>query len=140
MATDIDIIRINDDDFYPLMNVPASVTGRYLAHNHLSPIKRSFLAGVDLYTGMVRPVDLTMVQCAALARTNPTAAWWAFRRQNERIAIESGEIPLVPARSRIIKANRHIPDDLDDTMLFEIGRRVGSERMLTAAAAVEAAE
>jgi hypothetical protein len=120
-------------------STPTVVTGRFLAHNHLNPIARSFLA-VDLYEGVKLPTELTMTQAAYLARVNVTYAWLAKRRQKERRAIEAGLIPLVPARFSTPKALPVIRVEIADAELVDLVRVVGVSRVLDAAVSVEAAE
>ena len=81
------------------VNVTAlPVSGRFLAHNHCSPVERAFMAA-DLFRGATQLVMPTMVQAAHAARVNVTYAWWANRRLAERAAIEAGQIPLAPAKA-----------------------------------------
>jgi 2-hydroxychromene-2-carboxylate isomerase len=119
-----------------------AVTGRYLAHNHLNKIARAFLAA-DLVAGTKSLMKPTALQAAMLARVNPTYAWWAYKRQAERMAILAGHIPLVPAPTLLApKANGRalsIPQatEIDDDMLTAMVRAVGIEKTLSIASAVE---
>jgi hypothetical protein len=126
------------------MPVP-SLTGRFLAHNQESRVVRAFLAA-DLHRGVKRLDKPTRLQAAILARVNPTYALWAEKRMAERVAIEAGAIPLVPA-SPISKANGNgmiVPmsatGQTPDPALIDFVRSVGVTRVLEAACAVEAAE
>jgi hypothetical protein len=125
-----------------LVKVVVPVSGRYLAHNRLNAIERAFLAA-DLHEGAAELVAPTLKQAAHLARINPTYAWWAAKRLAERAAIEAREIPLVPPR--LVKTNGHalsvVPvREINELTLISIARTVGSDRMLQAACAAEAAE
>ena len=71
------------------------VSGRYLAHNHLSDVAHAFMAA-ELTLGVTFLTDPTLTQSARLARVNPTYAWWAKARFAEREAIEFG---IYPARA-----------------------------------------
>jgi hypothetical protein len=89
-------------NFYQLPDCPVNaaanpVSGRYLAHNHMSPVERAFQAA-DLFMGEKRLALPTMTQAALLVRVNVTYAWWALKRLNERPDIVAGLIPLVPPR------------------------------------------
>lgn len=136
------------------VNVTAlPVSGRFLAHNHCSPVERAFMAA-DLFRGATQLVMPTMVQAAHAARVNVTYAWWANRRLAERAAIEAGQIPLAPAKAvNSAKAAdwfaqkltgqtlaESLAPEFNDTLLINIARTVGSERMLAAACVAEAAE
>jgi hypothetical protein len=77
--------------------VPRLVTGRYLAHARLSPAERAFI-GSDLVDGRVQLVRPTLTAAAHLCRTNTSYVQWALQRQEERLAIEAGAMPLVPAQ------------------------------------------
>jgi hypothetical protein len=131
---------------YPEVRVNTQTTpisGRYLAHTHASPVERAFVAA-DLYLGTRELVLPTMTQAASLARVNVTYGWWALKRLAERAAIEAGHIPLAPAHCATSKTNGHalsvpLVSEIDDAVLVGIARTVGTERMLAAACAVEAA-
>jgi hypothetical protein len=128
----------------PVKTVTDVVSGRYLAHTHATPVERAFMAA-DLFMGTRELVLPTMTQAAALARVNVTYAWHALKRRGERAAIEAGHIPLVPARTTPKKTNGgalSVPlvPEIDDALLVGIARTVGTDRMLAAACAVEAAE
>jgi hypothetical protein len=111
-----------------------AVTGNHLAYGHKSLAVRAFLAA-DLVLGARHLAKPTIVQSAALANVNRTYAWWAVKRQAERTAIEAGLIPLVPPRVK--PAPTPIIDDME---LVAIARAVGVDRMINAAAMVEAAQ
>ena len=126
------------------MPVP-TLTGRYLAHNHLDTVTHAFIAD-DLHTGATKFINPTMTQVAYLARVNVTYAWWAHKRRGERAAIEAGLIPLVPAAAAA-RAHGHgtvlpvVPDiGIDDAAVVNFVRSVGVTRVLEAAVAVEAAQ
>jgi len=123
------------------MPVPA-LTGRFLAHNQQSRVVRAFLAA-DLHSGTKQPVKLTMVQAAYLARVSPAYAWAAEKRMEERPAIEAGYVPLVPAGAARTNGNMlpmSITGLMPDSDLIDFVRRVGVNRVLEAAVAVEAAQ
>lgn len=118
------------------------IGGRFLAHTHRDRIARAFIAA-DLHAGTTQLVRPTMTQSAYLARVNVTYAWWAFRRQAERPAIERGDIPLVP--TGITKPNggmlpASITGHVADSEVISFVRSVGINRVLEAAVAVEAAQ
>jgi hypothetical protein len=121
------------------------VTGRFLAHTHLDRVARAFVAD-DLYTGVKRLVEPTMLQAALLARVSPAYAWAARKRHAERGAIEMGLVPLVPPRLVRPKTNGHtlsIPAqavEIDDSALIDFVHTVGVSRVLDAAVTVEAAQ
>jgi hypothetical protein len=74
----------------PAVNSPViPVSGRHLAFNHDSLVVRAFCAA-DIYRGIKQPVELLMTQCAELCRVNSTYAWWAHKREAERLAIIRG--------------------------------------------------
>lgn len=131
------------DPIVPVNTATAPISGNYLAHTHATPVKRAFMAA-DLFMGTRELVLPTMTQAAALARVNVTYAWHALKRRGERAAIEAGHIPLVPARTTPKKTNGALSvplvSEIDDSVLIGIARTVGTERMLAAACAVEAAE
>jgi len=84
----------------------------------------------------------TMLQSAYLARVNVTYAWWAFKRQAERAAIEAGLIPLVPSeRAKANGTSLAVPPapapGIGDMDLIHIAKHVGTDRMLAAAMAAE---
>jgi hypothetical protein len=106
------------------------LSGRYLAHNHLTRSARAFLAA-DLVNGKCRLYEPTLTQAALLARVGYTTAWWASQRQAERTAILDGLLPLVPPR---IPASRTV----SDSELADAIRSVGVEHTLMVAAQVEA--
>jgi hypothetical protein len=120
---------------------PTAISGNFLARNRYDAVAHAFFA-CDLYTGAKELTKPTMLQSAYLARVNVTYAWWAFKRQVERAAIEAGSIPLVP--SPLVKANgtaltvapapASVINDMD---LIHIAKHVGTDRMLAAAMAAE---
>jgi hypothetical protein len=118
------------------------VSGRFLAHNHHDRVAHAFMAA-DLVGGRTHLVRPTVTQAAFLAGVNRAYAHWAIKRQDERAAIESGLIPLVPAPSP--KANggmlpMSITGRMPDSDLVDFVKSVGVERVLEAAVAVEAAQ
>jgi hypothetical protein len=90
------------------VNDVTAISGRYLAHNHLSTAARAFLAS-DLFMGGRQLVLPTMSQAALLARANVTYAWWAHKRIKERAEIEAGFVPLVPPRIAKINGSETLP-------------------------------
>ena len=118
---------------------PAAISGSFLARNRHDAVAHAFFA-CDLFTGAKRLTKPTMLQAAYLARVNVTYAWWAFKRQAERAAIEAGLVPLVP--SQLVKANGStLPTVtiIDNAEIVNFVRAVGVNRVLEAAVAVEAA-
>jgi hypothetical protein len=119
---------------------PTAISGQFLARNRYDAVAHAFFAR-DLYTGAKELTKPTMLQAAYLARVNVTYAWWAFKRQAERAAIEAGVIPLVPPQ--LAKANGTalttppVVPDINDVELIHIAQRVGTDRMLAAAMAAE---
>jgi hypothetical protein len=73
------------------------ISGSFLCHNRYDQIGRAFLAA-DLHFGATHLTKPTITQSAALARANPTYAWWACHRLSERVQIEAKRVPLVPPR------------------------------------------
>ena len=112
---------------------PAPVTGRYLAHNKLSDVRRAFL-GAELHTGARPLIDLTIGQAALLARVHRARVSWAIRQMPNRSAIEAGLLPLVPKPTA--KTNGVITTDLE---LFNIIRSFGLDHVLEIASQVESA-
>jgi hypothetical protein len=110
-----------------------SVRGRFLAHNHYDRIARAFL-GADLVSGKCRLISPTIVQAAGLCGVNRTYVHFALKRGANRREIENGLIPLMP------RPVRESITGIDDRELLEVVRLVGVERVLNAAAAVEAAQ
>ena len=148
------LTHFNDYHLPNPATMPAPISGRYLAHNHLSPVKRAFGAA-DTKLGKYRPTDLTVLQCAGLWRVNPTYTHWAIKRQAERAEIVAGRIPLVPAHlgrkanghdnrptinaiKTLQNALRSIP--ILDSDLIDLVRSVGVNRVFEAVVAAEAAQ
>jgi hypothetical protein len=117
----------------PFGSVNSTVTGRYLAHNHLNRVGKAFLAR-DLSVGAKQMIEPTILQAAMLARVNVTYVHWAIKQMNNRFEIEAGFMPLVPPRIAKLKA------PLSDLELFDFVRLNGVGRVLDAACSVEAAE
>src|SRR5262245_32227416 len=113
--------------FDKAFGVPLS--GRYFAHNRLARMQRAYLAA-DLHSGKVRLTAPTLVQAASIARVDRTAAWWASNRQEERAAIVSGLLPLVPPRPSN-KPSLPVPV-VDDAKIVDFVRTVGVSRVLDA--------
>jgi hypothetical protein len=123
---------------------PTSISGRYLAYNKLSPIKRAFIAA-DLHLGTSFLTAPTQTQAAALARVNASYVCWALKRQAERTEIERGHTPLIPPHGEVVvpKTNGATPttaSGIDDAGLVQLVRSVGVNRVLNAAIAVERAQ
>jgi hypothetical protein len=121
--------------------VPATIAsvpvhGRYLAHNQYDRVGRAFLAA-DLVTGVTHLVEPTVTQAAALAGCSRAYAHAAIKRLDERQAIESGYVPLVPAGNVSKKTNGGL-GEIDDFALAQIAHTVGPDRMVAAAIAAEA--
>jgi hypothetical protein len=121
-----------------------SIPGSYLACNHLSLVKRAFLAA-DLHLGAKHPIALTQIQSAALARVNRNYVYWALKRQAERADIERGLIPLVPPEAELVVPKTNgtpltTTFGIDDAGLVQLVRSVGINRVLNAAIAVETAQ
>jgi hypothetical protein len=135
------------------------VSGRFLAHNQLSLVKKAFV-GADLTTGRRPLVVPTVLQSAMLARVKPTYVHYALKRQDERAAIEAGLVPLVPPHTKdsippvvtIVTGNGHVPplsngnganghplSVIEDSSLFDLIASIGVNRVLDTACAVERA-
>lgn len=114
---------------------PPPISGRYLANNKLSPIKRAFIAA-DLHLGTSVLTAPTQPQAAALARVNARYVYWGVKRQAERADIEAGRIPLIPNP----KTNGMTASGIDDAGLVQFVRSVGIDRVIHAAIAVERAQ
>lgn len=121
--------------FYPAQSgsVNSTVTGRYLAHNHLGRVQKAFLAR-DLSVGAKQLVGPTILQAAMLARVNVTYVHWAIKQATNRFEIEAGYLPLVP--SRVVKSTTPI----SDPEVIDFIRTVGVSRVIDAACVIEAAE
>jgi hypothetical protein len=140
---------------YPTVQSPVNhttpVRGRLLSRSPSSHHERAF-RGADFYCGRAHLVKPTLMQSAFLAHSTPTAIWWAVHREAYRAEILAGLLPLTPPRVRPLRAPFNIftsctepalpPIDtaIDDAELVAIARLVGIDRMLTAAAVVEAAQ
>ena len=86
-------------------------------------------------------VNLTKSQVARLWRVTPAYVAWALKRMRERFVIESGLVPLVPPPPSSPKKLPLLPVPMvDDAEIVEFVRRVGVDRVLDAAVAVEAAQ
>jgi hypothetical protein len=112
-----------------------TLSGRYLAHAKTNRVERAFLAA-DLVSGRADLVAPTITQAAVLARVNPTYVHWAIRREENRIAILAGGMPLVPPL-RLPQVPVHLRAELNDAELIDIARIVGSDRLLEAACLAE---
>jgi len=90
------------------------ITGRYLAHAKHTHCEWAFI-GADLVTGRRRLVHPTIIQAASLAHgVNRSAVQWALQRSNERTAIETGVIPLVPKPFKALPAPVSVEERLAD--------------------------
>jgi hypothetical protein len=121
------------------------ITGQYLDHTQKSRVERAFIAA-DLFVGAKHIINPTLVQSAYVASVNRTYAWWATKRQAERVEIEAGLIPLVPPSHFAPKAcstvnTLPVPQiEIPDRALVEFVRAIGVGRVLDAAVLAEAAE
>jgi len=88
---------------------PKPVTGRFLAHNHLTAPRRAFL-GVDILTGKVQPVRFTKTQIAAIVGVSVpylvAALRVSFTRPDLRGSCACGLVPLLKATPRPGRAER----------------------------------
>ena len=109
------------------------VTGRWLAHAKLSAVERAFI-GSDLVDGRLQLVRPTLTAAAHLARTNTTYVQWALQRQAERLAIEAGTMPLVPAQRLALPSSTSAQDRLADLVA-----ELGSSQVLDLLAGIDAA-
>ena len=109
------------------------VTGRWLAHAKLSAAERAFVTS-DLVEGRIRLVRPTLTAAAHLARTNTTYVQWALQRQAERLAIEAGAMPLVPAQRPALPSSTSAQDRLADLVA-----ELGSSQVLDLLAGIDAA-
>jgi hypothetical protein len=121
--------------------------GKYLSRTPRTPRECDFL-GSDLYRGVFHLIEPSLAQAAFLAGShNTTAVWWAVKREDFRMEILNGDLPLVPARLGVPKTNGHARvaptrangESVDDVTLIAVIRNCGVERTLQAAMAVEAA-
>jgi hypothetical protein len=121
--------------FYPARSglVNSTVTGRYLAHNHLNRVQKAFLAR-DLSVGAKQLVEPTILQAAMLAKVNATYVHWAIKQAANRFEIEAGYLPLVP--SRVVRSTTPI----SDPEVIDFVRRAGVGRVIDAACVIEAAQ
>lgn len=112
---------------------PTPITGRYLSHNWLDPVKRAFL-GADLVFGVRYLVDPTIAMAAKLAGTCPSYVHAAIKHYGNRELIEDGVLPLLPApKPRIVTIN----ETADEFVLKEMIARIGIQRALEIAVEVE---
>jgi hypothetical protein len=126
---------------------PREVTGRYLAHNRLTPVERAFLAA-DIVTGRAKVVDHTATQVMEMAGTNATYMAAASKLSpSEGKLVEAGVRPLIEAKSAepAKPAGRFeplLPGILmdDEDALAAIVRRIGVDQALDTISAVEAEE
>ena len=132
--------------YHPKLNGvnPTPIPGIYLARNHLSLIKRAFLAA-DLISGAKCLTAPTQKQAAGLARVNAFYVYWALKRASDRAEIERGHVPLIPSHGEIVapKTNGTTPttaSGIDDAGLVQFVRSVGIDRVIHAAIAVERAQ
>jgi hypothetical protein len=128
----------------PSASLPAvrPVTGRFLAHNHLTATRRAFLLH-DVGVGKVQVTKLTVKQLAMLGRVSipliVAARRIAVEQPHLRSACETGLTPLLKAVPRPSRPERmaakFIKMTAEEQQLFV--RMVGADRMLSVA--VEAA-
>ena len=111
---------------------PRPVTGRWLAHAKLSAVERAFI-GSDLVDGRLQLVKPTLTAAAHLARTNTSYVQWALQRQAERLAIEAGAVPLVPAQRPALP-----PSISAQARLAGLVAELGSNQVLDLLAGIEA--
>lgn len=102
----------------------------------MSIVKRAYQAA-DLVNGAVHLTHPTIVQAAYLCRVNRTYVGWAMKRMNERTGIESGWVPLVPAQPKRKPNLPVVPVIYDDATVVDFVRKVGINRVINAACAVE---
>ena len=78
---------------------PTPVFGNSLAHSRYSLVERAFLAA-DIFSGVKCLVSPTMTQAARLTGVSASYAWAAHAHRNDRdrVRIELGVRPLVPAK------------------------------------------
>jgi hypothetical protein len=79
--------------------------GRYITRLFRSPTEAA-LCAADLHEGRRVLVDPSLDQCADIVGWNVTGqmVWWAVRREAQRAAIVSGNMPLVPPIVPFIRA------------------------------------
>ena len=118
----------------PFGSVNSTVTGRYLAHNHLNRVGKAFLAR-DLSVGAKQLVEPTILQAAMVAKVNATHVHWAIKQAANRFEIEAAYLPLVPPR---VPAPSTEIDGFQQ--IIDFVRRTGVGPVLEAACVVEAAE
>jgi hypothetical protein len=114
----------------PVKTTP--VRGRYLTRAPWNKHERAF-GGAALYRGNTQLVQPTLAQAAFLTGSTVSSVWWALQREDHRDEIICGLLPLVPPRAKVAPA-------IDDMELVAIARAVGVDRMINAAAMVEAAQ
>jgi hypothetical protein len=112
--------------------------GRYLSRGLKGKHEAAFVAA-DLYAGRKHLIEPSLAVAAAITGASPTEVWWALRRQMERAAILSGQMPLVPSRPHKAPAVNG-NGSVSDAELLQIVRSVGVARVLDAAVAIEAAQ
>jgi hypothetical protein len=117
--------------------------GTTLAHKRLDFLGKAFL-GAELIRGEKVLIAPTLTQVAKLLGASTSSVKWADRRFDDREAIETGWLPLVPPRSRPkpLSAAATLPpnDEISDFELANVIRRAGIARTLDIAVKVEAAE
>jgi hypothetical protein len=113
-------------------SVNKSVSGQSIAHTipHLNAVRRAFIAA-NLHRGdevLIRP---TIPQAAALLRVSATYVNCALRREQQRVLIEDGVLPLMPPVTRpALPVSRPIQDE----DLAALAAVIGADRWLAAAA------
>ena len=136
----------------PSARTISTLTGQFLARNRSTLAIRAFMAA-DLRSGRKVLAEPTRAQAGALARCSATAVYWAEQRQNQRLLIETGLVPLVPpapvhrangtaivpALAGGIDSGARLSDfiGLGDAELEVIANAVGPGRMIAAARSVK---
>jgi hypothetical protein len=103
-----------------------------LADQAISAAERAFI-GSDLVDGRLQLVKPTLRAAAHLARTNTSYVQWALQRQAERLAIEAGAVPLVPAHRPALP-----PSITAQARLADLVAELGSNQVLDLLAGIEA--
>jgi hypothetical protein len=111
---------------------PRPVTGRYLAHAKLSAAQWAFL-GADLVTERIKLVKPTLISATYLARSNTAYVQAALKRQEERVLIEAGVLPLAPPPRPALPAPKSAQE-----RVAELAAEVGCSVILDVLAGLEA--
>jgi hypothetical protein len=91
------------------------------------------LPAISLTGGRLQLVKPTLRAAARLARTNECYVQWALQRQAERLAIEAGTVPLVPAQRPALA-----PSTSAQARLADLVAELGSSQVLDLLAHIEA--